>query len=107
MTRSQVYFAFTAFFDRAVCATIADANLARAYVESIRLHIESSEASFQPIDEWSVQELRRATQFLHSEERWVLEATGALVQLAQATQMLEQHKQFLREHGLLPEYLAA
>jgi hypothetical protein len=106
MTRAEVSFAFTRFFDRSVCATVADLELARAYVASLRSYINELEAAFQPIDQWSVLELQRATEFLRSDERWVLGALDALEQMAQAKQLIDQHKDFLGRHGLLPEYLA-
>jgi len=107
MTRAEVSFAFDRFFDRAVCATVADQSLVIAYVATLQSYISALEASFQPIDQWSVLELARADDFLRAEERWVLGATEALVQVAQAKQLLDQHKVFLGNHGLLPEYLAA
>jgi hypothetical protein len=107
MTRAEVSFAFSSFFDRAVCATVADANLARAYVAALQAYIQDLEGKYQAIDQWSVLELERAREFLCGDERWVLGATEALSQMAQARQLLEKHIAFLRDHGLLPEYLAA
>ena len=107
MTRAEVSIAFTSFFDRAVCATVADPELARAYVAALRLYIEAQEASFAPIDQWSVLELVRAIEFLRADERWVMGATGALDHFSQARHLIDQHKEFLDRHGLLPAYLAA
>jgi hypothetical protein len=107
MTRAEVSIAFTSFFDRAVCATVADAELARVYIATLRSYIEALEASFEPLDQWSVLELVRAIEFLRADERWVLGATEALIHMAQASQLIDQHKEFLDRHGLLPAYLSA
>jgi len=107
MTRAEVSFAFTSFFDRAVCATVAHAELARTYIATLRSYIEALEMSFPPIDQWSVSELERAIEFLRAEERWVLGASEALVQMEQARQLIDLHKELLGRNGLLPAYLVA
>jgi hypothetical protein len=63
--------------------------------------------SFPPIDQWSVSELERAIEFLRAEERWVLGESEALVQMEQARQLIDLHKELLGRNGLLPAYLVA
>src|ERR1700730_7457653 len=107
MGRSEVYFSFSKLFDRATCATVADADLAQQYLAILKSYVASLEAEVRAIDPWSVQELDRALEYLRSNQQRVLGSGEVIVLLQEAREIIDEHKGFLRQHGILPDYLAA
>lgn len=106
MSRAEIYFLFSKLFDRITCATVADPALARQYVVELGSHVARLEAEVQAIDQWSVSELDRAVEYLRNNQQWVLGSAEVMALLESARGMIDRHKSFLRQHGVLPDYLA-
>ena len=63
MNRAETQLALRGFFDRAACATVADAALAASYIEAIRGNLSQLEEDFAPVDAWSVEEYERVCEY--------------------------------------------
>lgn len=107
MNRSAVQENLNLFFGRAGCASIADCNIARAYLASLKGYIAQLQETFDPIDVWSVQELERATDYLFHNQRWISGSEQASLVLGDAFDAIDEHREFLAHHGLMPDYLRA
>jgi len=105
VNRAETQLALQRFFDRAACATVADATLAESYVEALRSYLSKQEEDFEPIDAWSVEEYERVCEFVNNNFEWIANPSVASGALADANELLNTHKAFLNENGLLPEYL--
>ncbi len=105
MSRADVQLSLSDFFDRAACATVADEALLVAYISSLSAYIAELESTFDPIDEWSVQELERVSEYVHHNRQWVSGGDQAIQLLGVALSAIDRHKDFLESNGLLPEYL--
>lgn len=105
MPRAYVQQTLSNFFDRAACATVADEDLLTAYISSLDRYIEELEETFDPIDEWSVNELERVYEYVLQNRQWILGSDRAIELLATAQTAIDLHKDFLTAHGLLPDYL--
>lgn len=105
MNRAETQIALQGFFDRAACATVADAALATEYIEALRGYLSKSEEDFEPVDIWSIEEYERVCEYVHNNFSWIANASVASEALADANALLNAHKVFLRANGLLPEYL--
>jgi hypothetical protein len=106
VSRGAVYFSFSRLFDRITCATVADLDLARRYLAELETYVAHLEADLQAIDQWSVSELQRALEYLRNNQQWVLGGGEVLALLQGAHGVIDRHKTFLRERGILPDYLA-
>jgi hypothetical protein len=80
---------------------------AQQYLANLKSYVASLEAEVRAIDPWSVQELDRALEHLRNNQRWVLGSGEVIVLLQGAREIIDEHKVFLRQHGILPNYLAA
>ncbi|AOR65478.1 hypothetical protein [Pectobacterium wasabiae] len=105
MNRGLVQQAFDAFFNRAACATVADVNLFQLYLSELRAYIAELEQAYDPVDQWSLGELKRVEEFLLYNQQWVAGAEKIQEPLQQAFAVIAQHRRFLEEHDLLPDYL--
>jgi hypothetical protein len=105
MNRAETQLTLQGFFDRAACATAADAALAAAYIEALRGYLSRLEEDFEPVDAWSVEEYERVCEYIHNNFEWIATPSVASEALADANALLNAHKDFLSENGLLPEYL--
>lgn len=106
MNRAETQNTLQRFFDRLACATVADEQLAKAYIAVLASYLETSAADWQPVDIWSVEEYEKVCEFVHNNDRWILNSSIALNALADANSLLAAHKTFLAENGILPEALA-
>ena len=107
MNRARVQELLSLFFERAACATVADCGMAHDYLHALRAHLAQLEENYDPLDVWSVLELERVSSYLFHNKQWILGADQASVILGDAFEVVEQHRQFLFHHGLLPEHLAS
>jgi hypothetical protein len=105
MSRADVQQSLSTFFDRAACATVADEALLATYLSSLGAYITELEEAFEPIDDWSVQELQRVSEYILHNRQWVLGSDQAIQLLAVAYSAIDRHKEFLATNGLLPDYL--
>lgn len=105
MNRAETQFTLQRFFNRVACATVADATLAKTYIEALRGYLNELEAEFEPIDVWSIEEYERVCEFTNNNFEWLANSSVASGALADANELLNTHKAFLEENGLLPEYL--
>ncbi|WP_445499679.1 hypothetical protein [Pectobacterium brasiliense] len=105
MNRGLVQQAFNAFFNRAACATVADFDLFQHYLSELRTYIAELELAYDPIDQWSLAELEKVAEFLRYNQQWIAGAEKIKVPLQQAFAIIAQHRVFLDEYGLLPDYL--
>ncbi len=105
MSRAEVQLSFSSFFDKAACATVVDEALLHSYISSLSSYIAELESGFDPIDNWSVQELERASEFVLHNRQWVAHSDKAIELLSDAFSIVDRHKDFLAKNGLLPEYL--
>ena len=105
MNRADIQLSLSSFFDRAACATVADEALLRAYLSSLNSYIAELESGFDPIDDWSVQELERVSEYILHNRQWVAGSELAIQLLAAAFLAIDRHKDFLTSNGLLPEHL--
>lgn len=106
MNRAETQFTLERFFVRIAGATVADATLAKTYIEALRGYLDELEAEFEPIDVWSVEEYEHVCEFTHNNFQWLANSSVASGALADAYELLSTHKAFLGDNGLLPEYLA-
>ncbi|MCA5921844.1 hypothetical protein LES60_21735 [Pectobacterium brasiliense] len=105
MNRGLVQQAFNVFFNRAACATVADFDLFQRYLSELRTYIAELELAYDPIDQWSLAELEKVAEFLRYNQQWIAGAEKIKVPLQQAFAIIAQHRVFLDEYGLLPDYL--
>jgi hypothetical protein len=106
MNRAETQITLQGFFDRLACATVADADLAKAYVDALSNYLRSLAADWQAVDIWTIEEYEQACEFVHNNAQWILNSPIALNALADASGLLAAHKVFLTENGLLPEPFA-
>ncbi|MCA6917454.1 hypothetical protein LF941_18880 [Pectobacterium versatile] len=97
--------AFNAFFDRTTCAMVADLDLFQRYLSEFRAYIAELELAYDPVDQWSLGELEKAAEFLQYNQQWIAGAEQIKEPLQQAFVIIAQHRGFLDEYGLLPDYL--
>ena len=107
MNRARVQGTLNLFFGRAGCVSIADRGLANDYLEALRGYLAELKENFDPLDVWSVQELEHATNYLFYNKQWISGADEASLILGEAFDAIEEHRQFLFRHGLLPGHLAS
>lgn len=105
MNRGLVQQAFNAFFDRSACAMVADFDLFQRYLSEFRTYIAELELAYDPVDQWSLGELEKAAEFLQYNQQWIAGAEQIKEPLQQAFAIIAQHRVFLDEYGLLPDYL--
>ncbi|MBS4431958.1 hypothetical protein E2566_11405 [Pectobacterium punjabense] len=105
MNRGLVQQAFNAFFDRTACATVADIALFQRYLSELRAYIAELEQAYDPVDQWSIGELKKTAEFLLHNQQWIAGAEQMQDPLQQAFEIIAQHRRFLDSHGLLPDYL--
>ncbi|MEI7108987.1 hypothetical protein [Pectobacterium versatile] len=105
MNRGLVQQAFNAFFDLAACAIVADFDLFQRYLSEFRAYIAELELAYDPVDQWSLGELGKAAEFLQYNQQWIAGAEQIKAPLQQAFVIISQHRIFLDEYGLLPDYL--
>ncbi|WP_233972377.1 hypothetical protein [Pectobacterium versatile] len=105
MNRGLVQQAFNAFFDRTTCAMVADLDLFQRYLSELRAYIAELELAYDPVDQWSLGELEKAAEFLQYNQQWIAGAEQIKEPLQQAFVIIAQHRGFLDEYGLLPDYL--
>ncbi|RRO08042.1 hypothetical protein [Pectobacterium aquaticum] len=105
MNRGLVQQAFNAFFERAACATVADIELFQRYLSELRAYITELELAYDPVEQWSLEELEKAAEFLQYNQQWIVGAEQIKAPLQQAFVIITQHRVFLDEYGLLPDYL--
>ncbi|WP_233973408.1 hypothetical protein [Pectobacterium versatile] len=97
--------AFNAFFDRTACAMVADFDLFQRYLSEFRAYIAELELAYDPVDQWALGELGKAAEFLQYNQQWIAGAEQIKAPLQQAFVIISQHRMFLDEYGLLPDYL--
>ncbi|MEI7073117.1 hypothetical protein WCU79_13870 [Pectobacterium versatile] len=97
--------AFNAFFDLAACAIVADFDLFQRYLSEFRAYIAELELAYDPVDQWALGELGKAAEFLQYNQQWIAGAEQIKAPLQQAFVIISQHRMFLDEYGLLPDYL--
>lgn len=107
MNRAQVQQTFNAFFERAACAMVADVTLVQHYLTALQAYIVALEQEYDAIDQWSLQELEHATEFLLHNQQWITDARLLQEPLQQAFTAIGRHRIFLAEHGLMPDYLVS
>ncbi|MCA6924603.1 hypothetical protein [Pectobacterium versatile] len=61
--------------------------------------------AYDPVDQWSLGELGKAAEFLQYNQQWIAGAEQIKAPLQQAFVIISQHRMFLDEYGLLPNYL--
>ena len=105
MNRGLVQQAFNAFFNRAACATVADFDLFQCYLSELRTYIAELELAYDPVDQWSLAELEKTAEFLRYNQQFIAGAEQIKAPLQQAFAIIAQHRVFLDEYGLLPDYL--
>ncbi|WP_233969842.1 hypothetical protein [Pectobacterium versatile] len=105
MNRGLVQQAFNAFFDRTACAMVADFDLFQRYLSEFRAYIAELELAYDPVDQWALGELGKAAEFLQYNQQWIAGAEQIKAPLQQAFVIISQHRMFLDEYGLLPDYL--
>jgi hypothetical protein len=105
MNRAETQNTLQRLFDRLACATVADEQLAQAYVDALASYLATLADDWQPVDIWSIEEYERVCEFVHNNDRWILNPSIALDALADANSLLAAHKMFLADNGLLPEAL--
>jgi hypothetical protein len=105
MNRAETQNTLQRLFDRLACATVADEQLAQAYVDALASYLATLADDWQPVDIWSIEEYERVCEFVHNNDQWILNSSIALDALADANSLLAAHKMFLSENGLLPEAL--
>ncbi|WP_233968115.1 hypothetical protein [Pectobacterium polaris] len=105
MNRGLVQQAFNAFFDRAACATVADFDLFQRYLSELRAYIAELEQAYDAVDQWSLGELEKAAEFLLYNQQWIASVEQIKEPLQEAFAIIVQHRVFLDEYGLLPDYL--
>ncbi|ASN85814.1 hypothetical protein D5073_14085 [Pectobacterium versatile] len=105
MNRGLVQQAFNAFFDLAACAIVADFDLFQRYLSEFRAYIAELELAYDPVDQWALGELGKAAEFLQYNQQWIAGAEQIKAPLQQAFVIISQHRMFLDEYGLLPDYL--
>ncbi|WP_323638819.1 hypothetical protein [Pectobacterium polonicum] len=107
MNRGLVQQAFNDFFARTACATVADTDLFQRYLSELRAYIAELEQAYDPVDQWSIGELKKTAEFLLHNQQWIAGAEQMQDPLQQAFEIIAQHRRFLGDHGLLPDYLDA
>lgn len=107
MNRGLVQQAFNAFFDRTACAMVADVTLFQHYLSALQKYIVVLEQEYDVIDKWTLQELEKAAEFLLYNQQWITSAEHIKTPLQQAFTVVAQHRLFLEQHGLAPDYLVA
>jgi hypothetical protein len=106
MNRAETQTILQRFHDRRACATVADEDLAKAYVDALANYLVTLAEDWRPVDIWSIEEYEQVCKYVHNNAQWILNSSIALGALADANSLLGAHKIFLAENGLLPEVLA-
>ncbi|MEQ9766324.1 hypothetical protein [Pectobacterium versatile] len=84
---------------------VADLDLFQRYLSEFRAYIAELELAYDPVDQWSLGELEKAAEFLQYNQQWIAGAEQIKEPLQQAFVIIAQHRGFLDEYGLLPDYL--
>ncbi|NIJ86722.1 hypothetical protein FHY35_003766 [Xanthomonas arboricola] len=74
-------------------------------MSSLSAYISEIEDTFDPIDDWSVQELESVSEYILHNRQWVAGSDQAIQLLAAAFSAIDSHKDFLAVNGLLPDHL--
>ncbi|WP_317178151.1 hypothetical protein [Pectobacterium sp. HCp5_1] len=84
---------------------MADFDLFQRYLSELRTYIAELELAYDPVDQWSLAELEKTAEFLRYNQQWIAGAEQIKAPLQQAFAIIAQHRVFLDEYGLLPDYL--
>lgn len=93
------------FHNRLACTQHADFHLFENVVTSLDLYIKNLEESYDPIDEYSLNDLCEVYSYNHHNKQYLLNGDDLVPKFEVIAYKIEKHKEFLVSKGLAPDYI--
>lgn len=105
MNRGQLSNSINEFHNRLACAQHFDFGLFENVLSSLELYIESLEESYDPIDEYSLNDLCEVYSYNHYNKQYLFNSTELTPKFELITTRIQRHREFLVANGIAPDYV--
>ena len=105
MNRGQFSSSVNYFHVRLAGAQHADLVLFEDVITSLESYIENLEESYDPIDEYSLNDLCEVYSYNYYNKQYLLNGAELLTRFQLVTGIINKHKEFLIANGLAPDYI--
>ena len=105
MNRGQFSNNVNYFHVRLAGAQHADLSLFENVITSLELYIENLEESYDPIDEYSLNDLCEVYSYNYYNKQYLLNGAELIPKFEFITYIIEKHKEFLVVNGVAPDYI--
>jgi hypothetical protein len=103
MNRAQVSHSLNDFYDRLACAQLGDVDKLLCVRSDLEKYISALEESYEEIDGYTLGDLVRVYSYFYYNKPFILKIDGLEQTFLSIEAVIEKHKLFLVENGLLSQ----